>query len=101
MIRLHSKNQPSTNSRKETVSSNPFFQPKKSFKSLFASLVIILAVFVVGIGSVFGQAAATGVGNIISANATITDRGGAGNYANSTNEWITIAGRPGVSISIS
>ncbi|NBX80865.1 MAG: hypothetical protein EBQ94_10905, partial [Flavobacteriales bacterium] len=34
-------------------------------------------------------------------NATITDRAGAGNYANNTNEWITIAGRPGVSISIS
>ena len=42
------------NSRKETVSANPFFQPKKSFKSLFASLVIV-TVFVTGIGSAWGQ----------------------------------------------
>lgn len=47
------------------------------------------------------QNAALLPGNIVSCNTTIYDRGGAGNYTSSSNEWITIAGIPGSTITIS
>jgi hypothetical protein len=49
----------------------------------------------------WGQNAALNPGNIVACNTTIYDRGGTGNYSNSTDEWITIAGRPGATITIS
>ncbi len=48
------------------------------------------------------QNAALSPGNIVACNTTIYDRAGAStNYANNTNEWITVAGRPGATITIS
>lgn len=50
----------------------------------------------------FAQNAALNPGNIVASNTTIYDRAGsATNYANNTNEWITIVGNPGATINLS
>ena len=72
--------------------------------SLRNARLIILFCFFVGIGTsikTFAQNAALSPGNIVSSNTTIYDRGGTGNYANNSNEWITVAGIPGATITIS
>lgn len=68
-----------------------------------SGLLRLLAIIVVLLFSIqaMAQNAALAPGNIVTSNTTIYDRGGTGNYGNSSNEWITIAGRPGMTITIS
>ncbi|MBU3661535.1 MAG: hypothetical protein FGM14_16855 [Flavobacteriales bacterium] len=78
-------------------------QLQKSNPKIIFRLPFLMLLFLLGIvGNGWGQNAAIAPGNIVACNTTIYDRGGStGNYANSTNEWITIAGIPGATITIS
>lgn len=71
----------------------------RRYSGLLRLLAIILFLFF-SIQAMAQNAAVT-PGNIVTSNTTIYDRGGTGNYSNSSNEWITIAGLPGATINIS
>jgi len=73
---------------------------EKCFHSKAMGFTLLFLLFSSGV-NLSAQNAKLSTGNIVACDATIRDGGGTGNYQDNRNEWITIAGVPGATITIS